>query len=69
MISESSLGLRGAAWNFSEGALRASYRFSYAPSLEGFNVGFRVAIVPEPAGVGLTALGGALLLLRRRGIF
>jgi formylglycine-generating enzyme len=61
VITEASRGLRGAAWNFTEDFLRASYRFSHAPSFEGFNSGFRIAVVPEPAAGGLTILGVALL--------
>ena len=66
VISASDRGLRGAAWNFTEEFLRGSYRFSHTPSFAGFNVGFRVVIIPEPTVVGLMALGGALLVWRRK---
>ena len=58
----SSRGLRGGSFIFDSDLLLASYRFSFAPTSEGSDVGFRVASIPEPgslvmlAGIALTAL-------------
>jgi len=38
----------------------------YDPTTEGGSVGFRVAYVPEPATLGLLALGGLIAIRRRR---
>jgi len=57
---------RGGFWNFSEGDLRASFRFSFDPSDSGSDVGFRVASVPEPSSAMLMLSAGLLTLARRR---
>ena len=61
----SARGLRGGAFYY-EGFLRASFRFSFDPALEVNNVGFRIAIVPEPSVIGFMALGIAMLAWKRK---
>jgi hypothetical protein len=59
--------LRGGSWNYSSVGLDASYRLNSNPSAESFNLGFRVASVPEPSALSLLAIGlGGLALVRRR---
>lgn len=60
-------GLRGGSWSADDGFnLNASRRYSYVPVLEGFDVGFRIVIVPEPSAVGIIALVASLLAWQRR---
>jgi len=67
VISGSSRGLRGGSWNFNDvGALQSSARFYYLPSYEDFNIGFRVASVPEPTSVVLAMVASGMLLIRRK---
>ncbi len=71
VIFSSSRGLRGGSWNGGGGfgfetGLRSSIRNGGTPPLEGNNVGFRVASVPEPSAAVLMVLGGAAWLARRR---
>ncbi len=66
LISGSFRGLRGGSWNNFEDSLRASNRYADNPTIEINIVGFRVSEVPEPATVGLLALGGVMLRRRRR---
>lgn len=65
VIGGSARGWRGGSWFDGENSLRSSYRGSAGPSVEGYFMGFRVAIIPEPSVAGLMGLG-ALLLLRKR---
>src|SRR6185295_12195379 len=60
-------GVRGGAWDFFSGDLAASRRF-FDPLVETTDIGFRVALVPEPGSFALLAIGGAgfLLWARRR---
>jgi formylglycine-generating enzyme len=64
----SSRGLRGGSWNYDEVLMRSTYgnAFTTSPADELSNVGFRVAIVPEPSVGALAALGTTLLFWRRR---
>ena len=66
VISGSSRGLRGGAWNNNAFALPASTRNNGDPTNEGNFVGFRVASVPEPSAVVLTLLSVSACLTRRR---
>ena len=62
-------GLRGGSWD-SGGQLylQSSYRFRdfFAPTREDFDVGFRVASVPEPSTAILMVIGGGAYLFVRR---
>jgi sulfatase modifying factor 1 len=60
-------GLRGGSFHYDGSFLLAAYRnYYFDPSNEGFTIGFRVSEVPEPATMGLLALGGLMALRRRR---
>ena len=59
--------LRGGAYNSGDASrLHAAYRYERSPTDEYYDYGFRVAAVPEPATMGLLALGGLVLLMTRR---
>ena len=64
-------GLRGGSWYIvglaGENDLRASYGFGGDPAYEYFNIGFRVAIVPEPSVGGIMVLGMILAAWKRKG--
>ncbi len=72
--SPTTRGFRGGAWGYAGVGgvwdLKSDRRINVAPSTENFysgRVGFRVAeVVPEPATMGLLALGGLAVLRRRR---
>jgi formylglycine-generating enzyme required for sulfatase activity len=64
----SSRGSRGGAYGHTEDYMMAGYRYHIDPSLGFTNAGFRVVQVPEPATMGLLALGGLGMLIRRRGL-
>ncbi len=71
--SGSSRGLRGGGWNDSASALSSSGRYSFAPSNEIADIGFRLAspvAVPEPStwvtGLAGMACGGWQMSRRRR---
>lgn len=66
IISGSYRGLRGGSYGLNVYTLLASDRGSLDPSSEDDSIGFRVSEVPEPASMGLLALGGLALLARRR---
>ncbi len=61
-----SRALRGGDWNYGSSSLASSVRSNSSPSVEGTNVGFRVAAVPEPSGVLLTLIGMMGVVLRRK---
>ena len=59
--------LRGGVWNGFGDHLGASSRTTTAPTEELYNLGFRVASVPEPSALSLLAIGlSGLALVRRR---
>ena len=62
----SSRGLRGGSWGSVSNSLAASNRRYNTPALESFDVGFRVASVPEPSAYLLTVLSVSVMLTRRR---
>lgn len=59
-------GIRGGAWDFDEFILRSQFRVSDNPAMEHEDVGFRIAIVPEPSVTVLAALASSLLVCWRR---
>jgi formylglycine-generating enzyme required for sulfatase activity len=67
-VKASSLrGMRGGAWNInSQYYLPASTSQNYAPTYELFDVGFRVAGIPEPSALVLTMLFSASFVTRRK---
>ena len=71
-IAGSSRGFRGGRWSNDASDVSSAVRFTFAPSDEIGNVGFRLASpVPEPATLGMTSVGalcacGWWVLKRRR---
>jgi len=67
IVYESSRGLRSGSFGSGHGSilLASARNYYFPPSLENSYIGFRVSQVPEPATLGLLALGG-LAVLRRR---
>ncbi len=66
-VSGALRGLRGSAWVSSEGAMRATNRTGGSPATEDVAYGFRVAEVPEPAGMMIWLMGAMGLIRRGRG--
>ncbi|MCX6865220.1 MAG: SUMF1/EgtB/PvdO family nonheme iron enzyme [Verrucomicrobia bacterium] len=64
--SGASRGRRGGSWYDDYYSLQSSNRGGDDPSIEGTNVGFRVASVPEPASVVLAMVASGMLLIRRK---
>ena len=63
----SARGLRGGSWGSSfEYLMSSSGLDRQVLAIEGSNVGFRVAIVPEPSVAGLMMLGMALVACKRK---
>jgi sulfatase modifying factor 1 len=59
-------GSRGGSWRLSATFLAASTRDYDAPTGEFSDIGFRVALVPEPATLGMLASGLLVFGFRRR---
>jgi sulfatase modifying factor 1 len=61
-------GLRGGDFGGPVDNLHASFRYSEDPAYEDFNIGFRVASIPEPGSITLLACGlvAGLIWWRRR---
>ena len=53
-------------WSDAESNLRASVRSNIDPTYSNFDLGFRVASVPEPSCAMLILSAGLLTLARRR---
>ena len=51
--------IRGGNWFDSELYLRSSIRYDVDPSLQNYDLGFRVASVPEPSTYALLLMAGA----------
>ena len=54
-------GMRGASFSYSSDYMASSYRAMGNPSYEFYDVGFRVASVPEPTSLALLFAGGFCL--------
>ena len=70
-LSSENRGMRGGSWDYSSSYLLSSNRQSISPnadkSIQGSDdVGFRVAMVPEPSSLSLLLVGGAVLMAGRR---
>jgi len=67
-VTGSSRGLRGGGWHDRSSLLRASRRSDVNPTNEYYDIGFRVASVPEPGSITLLVCGlvGLLMWFRRR---
>jgi formylglycine-generating enzyme required for sulfatase activity len=61
-------GLRGGDWNDPPSSLASPNRLSISPTTESSSIGFRVASVPEPGSLAMTAMIAvtALLYFRRK---
>ena len=66
VIAGSSRGQRGGSWLDSDFFLASSYRSDGDPSNENYNIGFRLASVPEPSSLVLSVLASGVVLLRRK---
>lgn len=64
----SNRGVRGGSFDNFSNVLRASYRYSFTPTSDNYNFGFRVVAIPEPATMAFLAFGFVGMLKRRRGL-
>jgi formylglycine-generating enzyme required for sulfatase activity len=58
--------LRGGSWYHASSGLGASARGLDNPRVEADYIGFRVAMIPEPSSLSLLALGGVVMLGRKK---
>jgi formylglycine-generating enzyme len=65
-IGTSYRGLRGGSFDGGNSDLHATRRYIYGPPYTPHLIGFRVAQVPEPATISFLALGGLVLIRRRK---
>jgi formylglycine-generating enzyme required for sulfatase activity len=63
---DESRAFRGGGYTSLESSLRSSSRLSLGPWFETYELGFRVASVPEPSTAVLVLMAGGAWLLRRR---
>jgi formylglycine-generating enzyme required for sulfatase activity len=57
----------GGGMNSSEVGLRSSFRYNGVSYIETFDLGFRVAVIPEPSSIVMIGLAsGGFLFVRRR---
>ncbi len=67
LISGSFRGLRGGSFNISSTLLASSSRYYFDPTSGLYNIGFRVASVPEPSTAVLAIMAcGLMWVLRKR---
>jgi len=67
VIADSSRGIRGGSWpNYDPYGQLASDRAGYDPTVESYDVGFRLASVPEPSTYALILMAGAVWLHWKR---
>lgn len=66
-VIRSSRGVRGGSFAPGPAFLHAANRSDVDPTIEFGDIGFRIAFVPEPATLGMWALGLVTLLRRRPG--
>ena len=57
-------GLDGGSFPMFHFALHAMFYYSIHPEREGSNVGFRVAMIPEPSSIVLLIIFGGIALAR-----
>ena len=65
LIATSLRGMRGGAYVFSSVNMQSSFRAHDTPLDEGSDIGFRLAMVPEPSSIVLAlvgCVGGAIAL-------
>lgn len=65
-ISATYRGQRGGSAHLNYGYALASNRYSERPGFRGYNSGFRIVQVPEPATLFLLAVGGLAMMRKRR---
>ena len=68
-VTGASRGIRGGSWDFFDSSLQSSIRIDADAAGDNYNMGFRLASVPEPSTYVLLSLGAAGLgahVLRRR---
>lgn len=51
------VNVSGGGYNSSEVALRSSFRTGINPYIEGFDLGCRIAVIPDPSSVAMIGLG------------